>query len=256
MNPTLVTVMNPDLPAIKFELHGDLISDRINFIQYELTKNKAYVNSYMISAYEKPSPISVIKYYKNLSEGKGHTTNAPKHDNFDINMRGMLYNILCAAIPDFKTLFESSVISIDYNNLVDVEKESEHIIKQLLNKKDTLNGNNSSQENLNYDISGYQQILNNALMYYFASSEIFHGIMYSVAFKLSYDNEYIKGIVDCAFYKPTYSRSENMYLMQVEFYKLFESQEFAVIIAEEIGKVMTDHLDEILLKSNVLVHAI
>ena len=71
-------------------------------------------------------------------------------------------------------------------------------------------------------------------------------VMDKVAFNLSYGNERIRRTIDKVYQKPI-SYDQTMREMQETFKKIFATQAFADIIAEEIGKAMTDLVNKMII---------
>lgn len=239
--PLFVTAIDADAPAVEMKLAGKLISSIFNSIQVTLTENKATVNGYTITTKYTLSGRSVVAYYNKLQRGQGHTTRANVYGNFSINMKAMLKNILCNEIPEFLTLYESQAISTVVDNLADTEVE--HLVEEFDKNKQykelAFSDINLALVNKWSDKQRNTQILHLALRDYFGSSEKFNMVMDKVAFNLSYGNERIRRTIDKVYQKPI-SYDQTMREMQETFKKIFATQAFVDIIAEEIGKAMTD----------------
>ncbi|GGA06328.1 hypothetical protein GCM10008018_60210 [Paenibacillus marchantiophytorum] len=246
--PLFVTAINADAPVIEMKLAGQLISNIFNLIKFNLTEDKATVNGYTITTKYALSGRSVVAYYNKLQRGQGHTTRANVYGNFSINMKRMLNNILSKEIRDFHTLFEVQAVSTVLDNLEATEVE--HLVE-------TFNKNQQYQElafnNINPElVSGWSdkqrntQILHRALRDYFSSIEKYNMVMDKVAFNLSYGNERIRKEIDKIYQKPI-SYDQTMREMQETYKNIFATQDFADIIAEEIGKAMTDLVNKMII---------
>lgn len=239
--PLFVTAKNPDLPAIKLSIDGKLISDIFKEISIKLTQDKEIVNSYLITTNYTINGRSVVTYYNKLQRGQGHTTRALVYGNFSINMKGMLNRVLCDIIPDFRTLYESQVVRTLADNLD--ESDIDRMIKIFdTNSEITQFAYADINPALFDEISEEKkksQKLHFIFRHYFGSSEKYYMIMERVAFNLSYGNENIRHIIDDIYQRPI-SYDATIRLMQDTFKKIFGTQIFADIIAEEIGNAMTE----------------
>lgn len=245
--PLIVTAIDADAPAVEMKIAGELISDIFKSIQINLTEDKATVNGYTITTKYTLSGRSVVAYYNKLQRGQGHTTRANVYGNFSINMKAMLNNILCKEIPDFLTLYESQVIGTVVDNLTDTEVE--HLVAEFDKNhyKDlAFSDINPALVNKWSVKQRNTQILHLALRNYFGSSEKFNMVMDRVAFNLSYGNKRIRRTIDRVYQKPI-SYDQTMREMQETFKRIFTTQAFADIIAEEIGKAMTDLVNKMII---------
>lgn len=247
-NPIFVTAQNPDLPAVKLVIDGKLIADVFTEIAETLTQDKAIVNGYTIRTDHTISGRSVVAYYNKLQRGQGHTTHAQVYGNFSINMKAMLNKVLCSTIPDFMTLYESQVVS----TLVDNLEESE--IDRMVEAFDS---NHEITEFAYADInpaifSGLSkttlksQKLHFIFRHYFRSTDKYYMVMDRVAFNLSYGNSKIRKTIDKIYQKPI-SYDATIREMQEKYKKIFATQTFADVIAEEIGKAMTELVNKMLI---------
>ncbi len=246
--PLFVTAIDADAPAIEMKIAGELVSSIFDSIKYILTEDKATVNGYTITTKLTLSGRSVVAYYNKLQRGQGHTTRANVYGNFSINMKAMLNNILCNEIPEFLTLYESQAISTVVDNLADTEVKYlvEEFDKNQQYKELAFSDINPALVSNWSDKQRNTQTLHLALRDYFGSSEKFNMVMDKVAFNLSYSNERIRKAIDKVYQKPI-SYDQTMREMQETFKKIFATQAFADIIAEEIGKAMTDLVNKVII---------
>ncbi len=239
--PLFVTVKDAELPAVSLKIDGSIIADVFNRVRTTLTEDKAVVNGYLIKEAHTISGKSVVTYYGKLQRGQGHTTRAYVYGNFSINMKGMLNKVLCDTIPDFITLYESEVVSTLADNLT--ESEIDRMIEVFdANRQITefafADINPAIFDGLPLKIRKLQK-LHLIFRHYFNSSEKYYMVMDKVAFKLSYGNKQIQHVIDKVYNKPI-SYDATIREMQESFWKLFGTDQFANIIAEEIGDAMTE----------------
>jgi GTP-binding protein EngB required for normal cell division len=239
--PVFVTAIDTEKPAVSLKVDGSLISDVFKQMQITLTEDKAVVNGYTITTNYIINGRSVVTYYNKLQRGQGHTTRALVYGNFSINMKGMLNKILCNSIPDFATLYESEVVSTLIDNLE--ESEIDRMIEAFdANHEITefafADINPAIFEGLSPKVRKSQK-LHCIFRHYFNSSDKYYMVMDKVAFNLSYGNKRIQNTIDKVYNKPI-SYDATIREMQNTFKKIFASQAFADIIAEEIGAAMTE----------------
>lgn len=243
--PLFVTAIDAEKPAVSLKIDGTLISDVFNQIQFTLTEDKAVVNGYTVTTNHTINGRSVVTYYNKLQRGQGHTTRAYVYGNFSINMKAMLNKVLCNSISDFATLYESEVVSTLVDNLE--ESEIDRIIE-------AFDSNREITEFAFADINPaiftglppkvrQSQKLHLIFRHYFNSSEKYYMVMDKVAFNLSYGNKRIQNTIDKIYIKPI-SYDATIREMQDTFKKIFATQAFTDIIAEEIGVAMTELINK------------
>lgn len=239
--PLFVTAIDAEKPAIRLKVDKSLISNVFKQMQLLLTEDRAIVNGYTITTNYTISGRSVVTYYNKLKSGQGHTTRAYVYGNFSINMKAMLNKVLCNTIPEFATLYESEVVSTLADNLE--ESEIDRMI-EAFDKNDKITEfafadiNPAIFEGLPAKVRKIQK-LHWIFRHYFTSSEKYYMVMDKVAFNLSYGNKRIQSIIDAVYKKPI-SYDATIREMQETFKKIFATQDFADIIAEEIGAAMTE----------------
>jgi GTP-binding protein EngB required for normal cell division len=239
--PVFVTVIDAEKPAVRLKVDGSLISNVFKQMQLSLTEDKAIVNGYTITTKYIISGRSVVTYYNKLKRGQGHTTRAYVYGNFSINMKAMLNKVLCNTIPDFATLYESEVVSTLADNLE--ESEVDRMIEAFDENHEITEFafadiNPAIFDGLPAKLRKIQK-LHWIFRHYFNSSEKYYMVMDKVAFNLSYGNKRIQNIIDKVYSKPI-SYDATIREMQETFKKVFETRNFADIIAEEIGATMTE----------------
>lgn len=240
-SPLVIQVKDYDIPAVSFSIKSSVMKDVMEEIREKLTQDKAIVNRYLITTNYRIHGRSVVNYYRNLQSGQGYKTNAQVYGNFNINMKLMLYNVLCECVPRFLTLYEEQAVGTDVRNL-----DADEIMKMVA--KFDANGrisefayadiNPEIWENVAENIKASQK-LHFVFRHYFGESEKYHMIMNKVALQLSYKNEKIKTIIDSVYMKPI-SYDATIREMQKTFLQVFATEEFSQIIAEEIGDAMTE----------------
>jgi glycerol-3-phosphate dehydrogenase len=160
-------------------------------------------------------------------------------------MKAMLNKVLCNSISDFATLYESEVVSTLVDNLE--ESEIDRIIE-------AFDSNREITEFAFADINPaiftglppkvrQSQKLHLIFRHYFNSSEKYYMVMDKVAFNLSYGNKRIQNTIDKIYTKPI-SYDATIREMQDTFKKIFATQAFTDIIAEEIGVAMTELINK------------
>lgn len=246
--PLFVTAINSDAPAIKIKIIGELLAETCKAVRTTLTQDIATVNGYMITTKYTLSGRSVVAYYEKLQRGQGHTTRAKVYGNFSINMKAMLNKVLCSSIPDFLSLYKSQAIETVVDNLTDTE------VERLVEGFDKAHQyENFAFYNINpalvkswSNTERNAQILHLVFRNYFNSVEKYYVVMEKVAYNLSYGNNRIRRILDGIYQKPI-SYDQTMREMQETFKKIFETDEFANIITEEIGNAMTDLINKMMI---------
>lgn len=241
VTPLFVTVADCDKPAVELKVDGDLISDIFSKIKQTLTEDKSIVNGYTITTNYIIHGRSVVNYYRNLKNGQGYTTRARVYGNFSINMKAMLNKILCNNIPDFLSLYESQVVSTIVDNMS--ETEIDKMVQVFDSNKEICEfayaDINPAIFNGVSNVIRKSQMLHFIFRHYFASSEKYYMVMDKVAFNLSYGNNKIKHMIDSVYMQPI-GYDETIRKMQIAFKVMFSKQEFSDIIADEIGKAMTE----------------
>lgn len=239
--PLVIQVKDYDVPAVSFNIKSSVMKDVMEAIREKLTQDKAIVNRYQITTNYRIHGRSVVNYYRNLQSGQGYKTNAQVYGNFNINMKLMLYNVLCECVPDFLTLYEEQAVGTDVMNL-DADEIMKMVAKFDANERISefayADINPEIWENVAENIKAGQK-LHFVFRHYFGESEKYHMIMNKVALQLSYKNEKIKTIIDSVYMKPI-SYDATIREMQKTFLQVFTTEEFSQIIAEEIGDAMTE----------------
>lgn len=239
--PLIVQVIDYDKPAVSFEIDGKVMADILQRIRQKLTEDKATYNRYLITDRKRIHGRSVINYYHNLQNGQGYQTNANVYGNFNINMKMMLYNVLCEFVPQFLSLYEEQAVSTVVENLP-VNEINKMVAKFDANEDITelaYADINPAIWNNVPDSVKMSQKLHFIFRHYFASSEKYYMVMNRVALQLSYSNEKIKALIDSIYFKPiTYDATIRE--MQETFKAIFETNEFADLIAKEISEAMTE----------------
>lgn len=240
-SPLVIQVKDYDIPAVSFNIKSSVMKDVMEAIREKLTQDKAIVNRYQITTNYRIHGRSVVNYYRNLQSGQGYKTNAQVYGNFNINMKLMLYNVLCECVPDFLTLYEEQAVGTDVMNL-DADEIMKMVAKFDANERISefayADINPEIWENVAENIKAGQK-LHFVFRHYFGESEKYHMIMNKVALQLSYKNEKIKTIIDSVYMKPI-SYDATIREMQKTFLQVFTTEEFSQIIAEEIGDAMTE----------------
>lgn len=240
-SPLVIQVKDYDVPAVSFNIKSSVMKDVMEAIREKLTQDKAIVNRYQITTKYRIHGRSVVNYYRNLQSGQGYKTNAQVYGNFNINMKLMLYNVLCECVPDFMTLYEEQAVGTDVMNL-DADEIMKMVAKFDANERISefayADINPEIWENVAENIKAGQK-LHFVFRHYFGESEKYHMIMNKVALQLSYKNEKIKTIIDSVYMKPI-SYDATIREMQKTFLQIFTTEEFSQIIAEEIGDAMTE----------------
>nr|WP_307989863.1 hypothetical protein [uncultured Niameybacter sp.] len=241
VSPLFVTAIDCDKPAVEIKIDGGLIENVFSNIKQTLTEDKAIVNGYTITTPYTIHGRSVVNYYHNLKNGQGYTTRARVYGNFSINMKALLNKVLCNNIPDFLSLYESQVVSTIIDNIP--ETEIDKMIQVFDRSKEICEfayaDINPAILNVVPDKVRKSQMLHLIFRHYFASSEKYYMVMNKVAFNLSYENDTIKYIIDSIYQRPI-GYDQTIREMQEAFRSIFGSAQFASIIADEIGKSMTD----------------
>lgn len=240
-----VTVKNDELPAIEISLSRKWYKDIQDDIIKMLTEDKAIVNGYTITTKYRISGRSVVAYYSRLKVGLGHTTNAKVFGNFSINMKGLMKLILRKFIGNIDVLYDSMSISTRADN---ISKEEVDKLVEFFDKDDSISSNPLSDANpdlinmLDEKTLAVQK-LHKAFKVYFEDPYRFLVLMDKVGFRLSYGNEEIKEMIDSIYIKPI-SYDATIREMQLAYKKLFGQQHFLDIITDEIGKAMTDMIND------------
>lgn len=237
--PVFVSVIDENIPAISFTANESLLATEVSDIQSRLISDKALINGYQITDPTRIHGRSVVCYYSNLRQGRGHTTRAKVYGNFSINMKGMLLNLLRQYIPEFMTLYNAKAIKtvIDNIEIDDLEKlidcmDSDGTLAEnaLRDVNPTLVEDKESRDN---------QVLHYIFKNYFMSSDKYYYVMDKVAKNLSYSNEWVSKQIDGIYQMPI-SYDETIRIMQEKFLDIFKTKEFSKLIVEEIGKAMTE----------------
>ena len=243
-----VEVIAYDKPVVKFSVDANAMKDMLQSITSKLTEDAAVVNRYLITSKYTIHGRSVVNYYRNLQNGQGYKTNAKVYGNFNINMKLMIFNVLCEFIPEFLSLYGVQAVKTDTNNL-----EAEQILKivEWFDKSESITQHayadinpliwDSVPENVKVG-----QKLHLVFRHYFTRSEKYYMVMNKVALQLSYSNSKIRKVIDVIYRKPiTYDATIRE--MQDTFKSIFENAEFATIVAEELGDAMTDLVNKMFL---------
>lgn len=241
----IVQVNNYNLPAVTFKVDESVMTDVMDKIREKLTVDKANVNRYLITTKYRIHGRSVVKYYNKLQNGQGYETNAKVYGNFNINMKLMIYNVLCECVSDFASLYESQAISTIVDNL-SVDEISKMISKFDANEDICefayADINPAIWNNVSEEVKMSQK-LHYVFRHYFGSSDKFYMVMNKVALQLSYNNEKIKTIIDIIYQKPI-SYDATIREMQNTFKKIFETDEFSKLVADEISEAMTELINK------------
>ncbi|WP_394897793.1 hypothetical protein [Clostridium butyricum] len=247
-DPLFVTVHNYNNPAIEIKVDFEKIPGILNALQYRLTKDKSIVNGYTINSKYRLSPRSVSCYWAKLKRGIGHTTNASVYGNFSINMKGMLSSILHKYIQEIDNLYSTGAVSTITDNLCDneLQKIIERFDPEGKYKKEALVGINPSILESLSDKAIQDQIVYYVFKSYFKEPYGYYRIIDKVAYNLSYGNEIIKEkLVDE--YNSYYDYDISMRKLQEKFKEIFESDEFREILADELGKGMTELVNKMII---------
>ncbi len=245
-SPLFVTVKDTKLPAVDIVVNGKMLKQEFATIQKTLTEDKATVNGYLIKDTRRIHGRSVVHYIKNLKIGLGYTTNAYVYGNFSINMKGMLKKILESNIPKFMTLYENTAIKTLADNIEGVELN--RLIEELDDNKNLTrlafaDVNAALVENLSSEDIKLQK-LHLIFKHYFSSTDKYYMVMDKVAFNMSYGNLTVRKMVNSIYHDPYLTYDETIRKMQKQFKIFFESDEFMVLLADEIGRAMTELINK------------
>lgn len=241
----IVPIKDYDKPAVAFLVDRTKIQSILYNICVKLTKDKATVNRYLITTPYQIHGRSVVNYYWKLRNGQGYKTNAKVYGNFNINMKQMLYNVLCEYIISFENLYANQAVVTVTDNL---EEDGIHEIIQKLDAEGKLCASVRAGfhplvwENLP-EKDRYAQILHNIFRNYFERTNKFYSIMNQTASQLSYNNDYVCQIID-GIYRLPISYDATIRRMQDSFRDIFGSDKFLELIVEEIGRAMTQQADK------------
>ena len=240
--PLVVQVNDYDLPAVFFEIDENVMTDTMEQIRLKLTEDKAIYNRYLITDSTRIHGRSVVKYFEKLQSGEGYKTNANVYGNFNINMKLMLYRVLCEHVPKFSTLYEKQAVSTNAENLPveEVNKMVERFDEnQAITETAYVDINPEIWKGIPENVKMSQK-LHLIFRNYFVTSEKYYMVMNRVALQLSYRNPYIKKAIDDIYYDYSLTYDETIRGMQFQFKKIFSTDRFSRIIAHEISEAMTD----------------
>lgn len=243
-NPVFVTVRDTDKPAVIVKLDRTRLSNIIDNISDTLTNDvdhKDVVNGYQITTKYTISGRSVVAYWKKLAIGLGHKTNATVYGNFSINMKGMLNKILTENINNLLDLYEKDAVSTIADNISNDElaRLIQVIDKECAFSEDAFRGMNPEVVSRMSEHEKNMQILHNRFRAYFEVTGKYFTVMDRVAYQLSYGNKRIQNTLTKT-YNGQFSYDKTIRQLQVKFKKIFATNDFKDIVAEEIGNAMTE----------------
>lgn len=244
-NPVFVTAEDPNKPAVEIRLDYNKLSDLVNNIQTTLTEDKSTVNGYQITTKYTLSGRSVNAYWRKLSQGLGHKTNATVYGNFSINMKGMLNKILTQNIVNLVYLYQEQAIHTVVDNLS--EEELNKLVVAMNSdggfSEDAFDGINPELVAKMSISEKNMQVLHNIFRKYFETTGKYYMVMDRVAFQLTYGNSKIQKLLINTYNQPI-GYDETMRKLQKLFKAIYANNEFGHIILEEIGKVMTELINK------------
>lgn len=236
--PLFITARNPDKNAINVSVQSGKIKAAIERMQYSLCEETEIVNGYVIG---KKTPRlhgkSVYTYWRNLTVGLGHTTNASVYGNFSINMKGLLKRMLTNSFSSFKDFDECRAIELTADNLKDSALID--MVKELMGTDEIDLGMNPALGERNIAL----QKLYEFYIEYFTSSSRFASLIDCVAYDMSYGNPSVKKELREA-YNVALGYDGAMRNLQAYFKKFFGSEQFEEILISELNQVMTDMVNK------------
>lgn len=237
-NPLFVTPIEYDTPIIDVCINRERINNELQQIQYDLTKDLNIVNGYIIS--NKTPRLhgrSVSTYWYNLQIGLGHTTRASVYGNFSINMKGLIKRVIIKSLGEFNIFDKNNAIGFKANNIDD------NALKELMNNLLETDEINVGFNPILGERNIYLQQLYQFYKRYFENQWRFGALIDQVAYNMSYSNKEIKQKLTSVYNSvPGYDAA--MRSLQVEFYKLFASDDFSAILVEELERGMREMLNK------------
>lgn len=232
VKPILLTVNNIKENPLKVCIFQDKLSDKLGEVSQYLSNNRAVVGQYKgipdDSVYYHST---VTAYYYKLKNGEGHTSRATVYSNISINMKMLIWSALSKHNLRLIDILNSGAIEILFDNLED--KELSNILKGI-NMDSILMEKSNSNVQREIVKQYYLDLIKNNVDW------IGYQVLNRVSMSLSYDNKYIKSKIDEIYFMPGISYSDTFKRMQSKFRDIFGSEEFKLIICDEIAEVISE----------------
>ena len=233
-NPIFVTTNDPNENPILISFNTDEFLDIAKSVQDKLVKE--WTSKYLIMDEYMIHGRSVTTYWRRLQQGLGHETRSNVYGNFNIHMKSLLKNALNYGLGSLDNLYDEEASMLITDNLQ--EAEVQNLIKYF------------SVEGRGLD--DYVDMTMNEILY-FGLQEYFNKDLYNwqysifdkVAFRLSYENEYIKQSITPIYIDPAMSYNMSIRCMQKEFFEIFSSDKFLKILAQELSNAINEKLSKL-----------
>ncbi|SPY17279.1 Predicted GTPase [Paenibacillus polymyxa] len=254
-SPYYITVDKPNEPIVQIRIDKDKVKDLVQGLQYQLTQNSQIVNMYLLPMDIpkdglKVSPWSFNAYWNYLQQGLGHRTNARsgKYLNFNINMKSLVARELGRSLQTLNVLYDRGAVDTLAINL----KERPESFDSLLNALHTTDleiqkafsgwSPHLVEERNHYDRN--TQILQFKLCQYFQDPDRQFQIIDRVAFALTFGNKEIKDRL-IREYREEHSHDRTMRRLQNELKRIFEGDEFATLLVQELSEAMSNMVNKL-----------